>query len=128
MIKWASWDMGAKTMFIAACVAVMSMLMNWVDVGFATRNGLSQGTFLFLLLWIYPIQGVLRSKHIIAWLGCIMGALSALLTLFYIDSKQLEVFDRTTNVAAMGAYVFLFASIALVVGCFMYHPIPKNQS
>ena len=128
MIKWASWGMGARTVFVAACVAVLSMFMNWVDIGFATRNGLSQGTFLFLLLWIYPIQGLLRGKPIMGWLGGIMGAFSAFLTLLYIGSKQVEVFQRATNVAAMGAYVFLFASIALVVGCFMYHPIPKNQS
>ena len=122
MIQWSSWNAGAKTIFVAACIAVVSMLMNWVDIGIATRNGLSQGACLMLVLWLYPVIALLRGKPIMAWLGGVLGGLSALMTLVYIGSKQIEIYGRTVNVAAMGSYMFLLASVALIVGCFMYKP------
>ena len=60
--NWNNWNIGGKIIFIAACVASVSMLMNWVDIGFRAESGLSQGTFLFLGLWVYLALILLTNK------------------------------------------------------------------
>ena len=45
---------------------------------------------------------------------CSIG--SVITAIIYISSKTIEVFGSTVNAASTGAYLFLFASIALIVG------------
>lgn len=45
---WQHWSLGGKIIFVAACFAILSMFMNWVDLGIVSANGLSQGVFLIL--------------------------------------------------------------------------------
>jgi len=127
VIKWSSWSSGAKVIFIAVCLAVMSLLMPWVDIGIASRNGISQGTFLLLLFWLYPVLTVLMNKTMQRWLGGIMGVVSAALTMAYIASKTTVLFGETRNFAAMGADAFMLSSLVMVVGCFMYRPFAAQQ-
>ena len=119
---WQKWNLGGKLIFVAACVATVSMFMKWIDVGFASRSGWSYGAFLFLGFWIYPVLMLLKNKEInrIGGLVCSIG--SAVVTLLFILSQSEEFFGKTVNVTGTGAYIFLLASIALLVGVIKYEP------
>lgn len=119
---WNNWNLGGKTIFSSACVATASMLMNWVDIGIVSQSGLSQGSFLFLALWIYPLLMLLKNQAIDKKWGLTCSITSVVFTLGYISSKSIEIFGRTVNAAAVGAYIFLLASIALIVGVTKYTP------
>ena len=124
-VDWKNWNNGGKIIFVAACVATASLLMNWVDIGIASQSGMTQGAFLFLGLWVYPVLMLLKNTaiHKIGGLAC--SITSILGTVGYISSKQLELFGETVNAAGGGAYLFLFASIALVVGITKYEPVSE---
>jgi len=124
---WKNWNIGGKVIFVAACVATVSMLMKWVDVGIASRDGLSQGAFLFLGLWVYPVLMLFKNKAIHRVWGLACSIASVAFTLVYISSKSIEMFGTTVNAAATGAYLFLFASIALIVGVLKYKASISNK-
>ena len=127
-INWNNWNQGGKVIFAASCVAVLSMLMAWVDIGIASQSGLAQGTVLFLGLWYYPAIKVLKNEAIDNKIGLVCGALSVLFTIGYISSKSVELMGNSVNAAGSGAYVFLLASIALVVGVHKYVPASSSSS
>ena len=127
---WKNWNIGGKVIFVAACVATASMLMKWVDVGFVSQSGLSQGAFLYLGLWVYPVLMLFKNKSIHRVWGVVCSSASVVSTLIYISSKSVEIFDETVNAAATGAYLFLFASIGLIVGTIKYRaviPVEKGE-
>jgi len=124
---WKNWNLGGKVIFAAACVATISVLMRWVDVGIASQSGLSQGAFLFLGLWIYPVLMLFKNKAIHRVWGLMCSIASVVLTLGYISSKSVELFGETVNAAASGSYLFLLASIALIVGLVKYKPVVLDE-
>ena len=124
---WKNWSLGGKVIFVAACVATASMLMKWVDVGIASQSGLSQGAFLFLGLWVYPVLMLFKNKNIHRIWGLVCSICSVVFTLGYISSKSIEMFGQTVNAAATGAYLFLLASIALIVGVVKYTPVVLGE-
>jgi hypothetical protein len=113
---WNNWNTGGKVIFVTACVAILSMLMNWVDIGFTTRIGMSQETFLLLVFWIYPVLMLFKNKPISLLLGLVCAISSFVFTAIYISTKSVEILGEAINVSAIGAWVFLGASIALGVG------------
>jgi len=125
--KWQVWSMGNKIIFSSACVAAVSMLLTWVDIGFASQNGLSQGTFLLLGFYIYPVMRLLKNEDMNKLWGRICSIGSVITAIIYISSKTIEVFGSTVNAASTGAYLFLFASIALIVGTEKYTTINSNE-
>lgn len=117
---WKNWDVGGKTVFLAACTAVLSMVMNWVQLGPISANGFFQGTFLFLGVFVYPVLMLLRQRpiHRKAGIACAVGGV--VLALGYIASKSGEVFGQSVTLAGAGPVVFLLASVALLVGILKY--------
>ena len=126
---WNNWNIGGKIIFVSSCAATLSMIMNWVDVGIASQSGLSQGAFLFLLLWIYPVLMLFKNKPILKSWGLGFSIASVIFSLVYISSKSIELFGRSVNAAASGAYIFLFASIGLIFGIIKYEcSTPSEQN
>lgn len=121
-INWSNWGFGGKTIFSAFCVAVLSMFVAWVDIGFTSRNGISQGTVLLLILWVYPVLKPLKNQKMSKTLGFLCAITSFLMTTMYISSKSLNLMGREVNVASTGAILFLIASLALMVGVLKYKP------
>ena len=124
-VDWENWNMGAKIIFVAACAAALSMLMDWVRIGFVSQNGLAQGTFLLLGLWVYPVMMVVKGLPIRRSWGMLQSCASVVLTGMYIGSKSIEVFGKTINAASSGAWLFLLVSMALAVGIAKYVPVTK---
>lgn len=125
---WNNWSIGGKVIFVAVCVATASLLMKWVDVGIVSQSGLSQGAFLFLGLWVYPVLMIFKNKAIHRVWGLACAIASVVFTLGYVSSKSIEMFGHTVNAAANGAYLFLFASIALIVGVVKYKPVISDKN
>ncbi|MHB9130378.1 MAG: hypothetical protein ACYDBB_04705 [Armatimonadota bacterium] len=123
---WGEWTAGRRTIFISACIAVLSQFFSWVDIGFASANGISQGGFLFLGFFVYPCLALFRDKDISVWWGvmCALGAVGS--TIAYIASKGGELFGEEVNVTAGGAYVFLLCAVALGVGVVLDHFTPQS--
>ena len=119
---WQNWNIGGKIIFVAASLSTLSMFLNWVDVGIMSQTGLSQWAFLFLILYIYPVVSLLNNSPINRFGGILSATLAIVSVIIYISSKSIEVFGSSINMAATGAYLFLFASIALVVGVIKYSP------
>ena len=120
---WNNWNIGGKVIFVAGCVAIVSMLMKWVDIGIASQSGLSQGAFLFLGFWLYPVIMIFKNKSIHRVWGLVCSIASVICSLGYISSKSLDLFGETVNATASGAYLFLFASIALIIRVIKYQPV-----
>ena len=125
--NWNNWNIGGKIIFIAACVASVSMLMNWVDIGFRAESGLSQGTFLFLGLWVYLALILLTNKAMDRGLGLVCSIASVGCTVWYISSKSVEFMGSTMNLAGDGAALFLLASVVLIVGIVKYKPVISDK-
>jgi len=119
---WKNWSIGGKIIFVSICVSAVSMFMKWVDIGIASQSGLSQGTFLFLGLYIYPFIMLFKNNPIKRSWGLICSSTAVALALWYISSKSVEMFGQTINAAASGAWLFLLSSIALIVGIIKYTP------
>lgn len=119
---WAKWSVGGKVIFVSACVGVMAMFVDWVDVGIASANGFSQGAFLLIGIFIYPVLVVFRRKPMHPLGGLLCGAAGIVCAVSYILSKNIEVFDRSVNAAAGGPYIFLLSCAALIVGVTKYQP------
>jgi len=119
---WKSWSVGGKIIFVASCAAVVSMFMAWVDIGILSQSGLSQGAVFFLGLYVYPVVMLFKNKPINkGWgLACSIGSVA--LGIGYIAWKTVEVFGTVVCFAGSGAWLFLLASIALIVGVAMYAP------
>ena len=125
---WNNWNIGGKIIFVAACVATLSMLMNWVDIGIASQSGLSQGAVFFLGLWVYPVLMLFKNNAIHRLWGMVCSIASVVFTLIYISSKSVELFGKTMNASATGAYLFLLASIALIVGIVKYKSVASGEN
>lgn len=119
---WKNWDLGGKAIFISACVAAGSMLISWVDIGIARANGISQGTFLFLGVFVYPLWMVLTSRSLHLQGGIACGALGILCAIGYIGSRQFDFFGSSVNVASNGPYLFLLSCGGLIFGVVKYRP------
>lgn len=125
---YENWGLGGRIIFVASCVATLSMLMKWVDIGFVSQTGLSQVSFVFLGFWIYPLLMLFKNKPIVRAWGLVCSIGSVIVTFFYIESKIIEIFDETVNAAATGAWLFLLASIALIIGIVKYCPPETEQN
>jgi len=125
---WKNWNVGGKIMFVMGCVAILSMFMSWVDVGFIAQSGMSQLMFFLLVFWVYPLLMLFKNNSINRIWGLASSLASVLATIMYIGSKTIEISGNTVNVAATGAYLFLFASIGLIVGVLKYAPTQTNTN
>lgn len=115
---WQYWRGGEKTIFISFFVAFISMFLNWSYGSFFPQNGFTQLTVVLLLFWAYPLIAILLGKkiNISIGFGCSLGPF--ITTLFYIYSKNAEIFGGFMNLAGMGAWIFLFSCVALGLGMF----------
>lgn len=127
-LDWKHWNIGGRIVFISTCVSIVSMFMKWVDIGIASQTGLSQMTFLFLILYVYPVLMLLKNNPIKKLWGITCSIVAVGLAIWYISSKSIDLFGETANAAASGAWLFLLSSIALIVGVVKYAPYSQETN
>ena len=113
------WSLGGKIVFISSCVAVVSLLLPWIDVGIATRMGLTQVSLLLIGFYVYPVLMLLQKQPIHKGAGIACGGLAIAGTLWWILHHRSSVFGQTMDVSGFGSKLFLLASIAFTVGVVM---------
>jgi hypothetical protein len=123
-LAWANSDHGGKAILAGLGVAICSMLLPWVDIGIASSNGISQGTFLLLGLWFHPVQQLLRSEEIDQKIGFGCGIGGVLLTIGFIESQSFPAIfgNAPGNASGIGAYLFFLTCCALIYGVYSHKP------
>ncbi|MFC5529109.1 hypothetical protein [Cohnella yongneupensis] len=119
-MKFSSWDLGGKAIFIATCLAFVSMFFTWVDIGFYSENGFEQESYIMLICFLYPIIKLLRSRSISKIGGYVCAIAGIVCGVAYINWKSGEVLGVSLNAAGNGPYVFIVASAILAFGVFQY--------
>ncbi|WP_289137818.1 hypothetical protein [uncultured Brevibacillus sp.] len=109
-------DGGSKIIFIATILAIVSLFFNWIDAGIVALSGFQQQGYLLLILFIYPFMQVIKLKPVNKVIGLVCSILSIISILIFIMSKTVEIFGTTINVASTGMYLYLVASILLLIG------------
>lgn len=126
-LDWNNWSIGGRIIFVTSCVSVLSMFMPWMDIGIASQTGLSQGTVLLLGLYVYPVLMLLKKGPLNRLAGLACAVVAVVCSLVYIKSQTISFFGTSTNVAASGAYLFLIASGAFIVGVFKYQSSETSE-
>ncbi len=119
----ANRDKGSIVILTASALAVISMFMKWVDIGFAYQSGLQQGAFMFLAFWIYPAVIAIKQAPISKLWGILCASSSIVATIVYIASKSVDFFGEELLLAGTGAWLHLLVSFVMLIGVLIYKPI-----
>ena len=116
-ISWNEWNIGEKVIFVASIIAALSMLLPWVDIGFASRNGIMTGGIILLALFTYPMLKIFKSQEINTKIALAASIVSILASIYWIFVQNtIQLMGQTGNVSGSGLYIFLIASFALAFG------------
>lgn len=119
-INFKEWNFGGKLIFISTILAIFSLFMNWVDAGIIRVSGFQQQGYLFLLLYIYPVYKLLKGSKMNKLIGLICSILAAVGSIAFLTSKSVDLFGSTVNAAGAGLYLFIIASVLLIIGVAQY--------
>jgi len=120
--QWVAASAGKKTILASSFGALGSLFLKWIDIGFASGNGFSQGAYFQLLFLLYPALMPWWNKPVNRVFGLLCVFVAAITTVDYIASLQGEIFGRQINTAGGGPFVFLMSCIGLAVGVWIYRP------
>lgn len=117
---WGMWGIGGRVIFVAACVASVSVFMKWVDIGFAKADGWSQGTFMLIGVFVYPMLRLLKGKPINLAGGLVCAGIGALGSLIFMARTCVTLGEKTAYLFGAGPVFFLLSSLALGYGIHKY--------
>lgn len=111
---------GSHKLIIASwLVAVFSLFLTWVDAFFVKADGFQQQGYIFLIFFLYPLLVALRKQRINKVVGYISSSAGLLAIVYFISTKSMEAFGEKMHFASIGMYVFLLATIGLIVGVYL---------
>ncbi len=129
-LSWHALSTGEKVIFVSGCLAVLSMLMPWLDIGFATRNGITQSAWLILLLsFTYPAIMMFKRQSIDIRIGITLTVIALIWCSSYVSGKTVtfgppgDTIDADLSGSGPGA--FILACIGAIVGQVMCHKEDK---
>ncbi|MGL4873969.1 MAG: hypothetical protein ACRC30_04890 [Clostridium sp.] len=104
----------------AFLVGVISLLLPWVDVGFASVNGFQQQGYLILIPMLYPVvttfMGMNRNKVV----NIVLQIIALVFMLYFMSTKSVDAgMFGTVDATGTGMYVMILANIGMVVGAFL---------
>lgn len=121
-------NLGERITLAGSLIAVFSLFMDWVDIGFLSADGFQQGGYYMLIFIIYPfVKGILR-QPIKKWIAVPLSALSVVFMFFFIMDKSTDFFGTSVNLAASGMYVMLLALLAVFFGAVLNNRTKDNSS
>lgn len=109
-------NLGEKVIVSGGLFAIISLFMNWVDMGFASVSGFQQQGYLFLIPLIYPVLKAVKKEEAVKKISVVIMVISIILIVFYIGSKSVDLLGTSVNLAATGVYIMLISQIAVLVG------------
>ena len=111
-------SLGRKITLGSIVLAVFSLFLPWVDLGFlGSANGFNQDGYLFLIAYIYPVYCIIKKVHMNKVFGVICGLAAVVASIFYMMSK-IDL-DWGLNLNGTGIYVFLVSAILLTISALM---------
>jgi hypothetical protein len=110
-------SLGEKLILISCCIAIISLFMPWANLFGLSQNGFEQQGYIVLIAFLYPVIAILMGKHIYKIIGIISGGIGIIIMIFYISSKQADIFGTSINATGTGAYLSIIATILLAIGC-----------
>ncbi|MFY3790471.1 hypothetical protein ACOQFO_01935 [Ureibacillus sp. MALMAid1270] len=110
----ANWALSKKVIVGSFVLAIISLFLKWVDLGFLSVNGFQQQGWLFLLIFIYPLICVFQGKAINKVGGYVLALIGIVGMILFIMSKTDDLFG--VNFASTGMYVMLISFVGLAVG------------
>jgi hypothetical protein len=129
-LSWGALNTGEKVIFVSGCLAVLSMLMPWLDIGIATRNGITQSAWLILLLgFTYPAIMLFKRQSIDIRIGITLAAIALIWCGSYASGMTVtfgppgDTIDA--DLSGSGPGVFILACIGAIVGQVMCHKEDK---
>lgn len=120
------WNTGGKLIFISTVIAILSLLLPWIDGGIEREIGFQQGGSVFLAMYIYPFLMLTQDKSINKIAGTISGVLAILLPGYFLHYMSLELREPMTEIVMSGMILFLIAGILLLVGILSYQRYHRN--
>jgi mannose/fructose/N-acetylgalactosamine-specific phosphotransferase system component IIC len=134
-LSWGALSTGEKVIVGSGCLAVISLLMPWLDIGIATRNGFTQQAWLILLLgFTYPAFMLFNRKSIDIRIGITLVGIALLWCGSYISGKNVtfgppgDTIDA--DLSGSGPGMFGVACIGAIVGqimCYYADKASKEQ-
>lgn len=109
-------NLGEKLILISACIAIISLFMPWTSLFGLSQSGFQQQGYIVLVAFLYPTLTILMGKHINKILGIVSGGIGIIIMIFYISSKQADLFGASIDVTGTGAYLCIAATILLAIG------------
>lgn len=122
------WSLGAKIIAVSFLVAIVSMFLGWVGNGIGSANGWQQGTWLFMIIYLYPLERLIRRQEVDQLAGVACGTIGVLFAGAFILTKTCSICGQTFFTAEAGPFVFLATSLLLSLGILKYEPIESNRS
>ncbi len=124
-------DKGQIIILISTFLAFISLFLPWVNAAFVTASAFQMHTFLFMLLYIFPVYLVFNKKkffidpthNFIFEVGS--GVLASFFTIIFIFTRSTNLFGHSVNLAGSGSYLFLFCSLGLTYGSYLNYQ--KNR-
>lgn len=112
--------LGGKIILVSTVVAIFSLFLDWVDVGFISQNGMQQQGYIMLLFFIYPVFLVMKNKKGIRILNILSGVLVVVFMFLFMEDKKADFYGEVLNANAAGIYLFFICTIGLTVGAFLW--------
>jgi hypothetical protein len=93
-LSWGALSTGEKIIVGSGCLAIISMLMPWLEFGPVTRNGITQQAWLILLLgFTYPAIMLFKRQSIDIRIGITLVVVALLWCGSYVNGKTLTFGD-----------------------------------
>lgn len=131
--------LGGLLIMLSLLIAGTSMCMNWrVDVILLSMSRLAEtrslnidpgvGPFafeflIFIACWAYPVVMLIKSKSVNFWIGIVGAVVSLVLSIFEIYATT---YIGNAYKIGDGLWVYVFASVVLLVGVVLYKPSKKQ--
>lgn len=110
---------GEKILLGGALLAVLSLFMKWVDIGFASVNGFQQDGYLILAAFIYPVLKAVKSEAPSKKISLFSLGVGIAFMIYFIADKSVDLFGTTVNMASTGMYVMMGALIIAMAGAYL---------
>ena len=117
--NYKEWNTGGKIIFYATVLAIVSILLPWIE-GDGDTLGYQQGASVFLALYIYPFLALTMDKPFKTPLGHINGLLAVGVPGYFLYYMAEEMAAGLLEAAGIGIILFMIAGIALLIGIHKY--------
>lgn len=120
------WNIGGKLIFISTIIAILSLLIPWIEGDAEAEIGFLQGSSVFLAMYIYPFFILAQDKKMNNAIGLISAVLAVILpgTFLYYMSRELR--QPMLAIISYGMMIFLLAAIILIIGVLKYVPYDRE--